>query len=902
MAAAIRVLCVDDDVAFLDTTTAFIERDGFDVLAETSVCAALERLETEDIDCIVSDYQMPESDGLAFLARVRDSHPEIPFILFTGKGSEEIASEAISAGVTDYLRKEPTTEKYEVLTNRIENAVAKRRAERDLHRTESRYRRLAEQNVVGISIVQNDWFKYVNPKYAALFGYEPDELLCRSPLTVVAESDRDLVAESLAAREAGDEDEAHYTFTGRRKDGTTLDIEAHGGRIEYEGEPAVISVCKNVNDRRQREYTLRALHDATDDLVRAHTEEAVAERTVEAAETVLDFSIATVRLYDSDTGRLEPVASTDATTDVLGERPSYGRGEGLPWRAFSSTEPVLAGGTVTASDANDLPLESTMYLPIGEYGTLSIGAEYGEFTDSDIRLAQLLVANTETALERLEHEHQLARYEQLLDAAGDAIYLLDIDGTIRYGNAAAEALTGYDEAELLGEHISTVQNPDDTAQGRTIVEKLVAAAAADSPDESLTANEETAFENTVQTADGTEIPCESRLSLFEEDGDIEGVVGVARDITERKRRERMVETLHDAMRRMVRAMTQDEVAEITVETVERVLGMPVNGVWLYDEREEELRPAAVSERGRELFETPPTYAPGDSLSWAAFEQGETHTYDRIDREPNILNPDTCVKSEIIVPLGGYGVINIGSTEAAVFDDGDVSLANLLAANTEVALDRAERERLLRERETELERQNQRLEEFASVVSHDLRNPLGVARGRLELAREENPSEHHGDIEWALSRMNSLIEDLLALARQGEVVDEPTEVPLEEIAQSAWMGVEHDSATLNLDSPGTLDADAERLRRLIENLFRNAIEHGGPEVSVCVGRSSAGFFVADDGPGIPESERERVFESGYSTGDGTGLGLAIVRTIAEAHGWDVSVSVSDAGGVRFDIRI
>jgi signal transduction histidine kinase len=285
-----------------------------------------------------------------------------------------------------------------------------------------------------------------------------------------------------------------------------------------------------------------------------------------------------------------------------------------------------------------------------------------------------------------------------------------------------------------------------------------------------------------------------------------------------------------------------------------------------------------------------------------FEHGETRTYDRVDTETNVLNPDTMVKSEIIAPLGKYGILNIGSMEPGVFDEGDVSLANLLAANTEAALERAEREHLLREREHELERQNERLEEFASVVSHDLRNPLGVARGRLELAHEESPTEHYEDIQWALSRMDSLIEDLLALARQGAVVDETTMISLESVARAAWAGIESESANITFaDELGDIEADADRLQRLLENLFRNAIEHGNHEISVCVGRFSAGFFVADDGPGIPESEHERVFESGYSTGEGTGLGLAIVRTIAEAHGWTVSIARSDAGGARFEVR-
>jgi signal transduction histidine kinase len=105
------------------------------------------------------------------------------------------------------------------------------------------------------------------------------------------------------------------------------------------------------------------------------------------------------------------------------------------------------------------------------------------------------------------------------------------------------------------------------------------------------------------------------------------------------------------------------------------------------------------------------------------------------------------------------------------------------------------------------------------------------------------------------------------------------------------------------SLGTVNANRSRLQRLFENLLSNAVEHVGPTVTVKIGplSESKGFYVADDGPGIPEAERERVLEYGYSTtDDGTGLGLGIVSEVAKAHGWDVTVTNSASGGTRFEI--
>lgn len=212
----------------------------------------------------------------------------------------------------------------------------------------------------------------------------------------------------------------------------------------------------------------------------------------------------------------------------------------------------------------------------------------------------------------------------------------------------------------------------------------------------------------------------------------------------------------------------------------------------------------------------------------------------------------------------------------------------------------------RKRQTRrLERQNERLDQFASQVSHDLRNPLSAAMGRLELAIEE-----YGDDDDLLAVRQSLedadgrIDEMLEFARLGNVITDPEPVPVSEAAAAAWEAVDTGDATLTVVGSVELRGDGERIERLLENLFRNAVEHadGDGEVSVRLGPLDGrpGFFVADDGPGIPEDEREAVFESGHTTSeDGSGFGLAIVREIASAHGWTVRVTDSEAGGARFE---
>ena len=206
-----------------------------------------------------------------------------------------------------------------------------------------------------------------------------------------------------------------------------------------------------------------------------------------------------------------------------------------------------------------------------------------------------------------------------------------------------------------------------------------------------------------------------------------------------------------------------------------------------------------------------------------------------------------------------------------------------------------------------------IDHVASIVSHDLRNPLDVAKAHRRAAAETGDREHFESMADAHDRMEAIISDVLTLARGEGVIDPVADVPIERAAEDAWQSVETRRASLSVASGlAETTADPDRLRRLFENLFRNAVEHGSPSagdadpaddtVAVVVEALEDGFAVADDGPGIPREERDAVFEAGYTTHDrGTGLGLAIVERIVEAHGWDIRLTDAERGGARFEVR-
>lgn len=386
-------------------------------------------------------------------------------------------------------------------------------------------------------------------------------------------------------------------------------------------------------------------------------------------------------------------------------------------------------------------------------------------------------------------------------------------------------------------------------------------------------------------------------------GALVGTVAGRYDALNRQKAD-LIGSLQEATAELSMATTTKDVCETSVCIANQVLDIPLTGIWLYDEDERALVPAAVADPAIDAFDSPPTYRPGNSLSWDAFESGERKRFDELSAEPGRHNVESIVQSELIVPIGDHGVMNFGSSEPARFSSLDETVAQLLASTTGAALVRADREEALRRQRRLLERQNERLEEFTSVVSHDLRNPLSVARGRIELSVDSGDLSHLDAASTALDDMESLIDDLLELAKQGHTVGTTQRVSLADTTERAWRNLSSDGAKIQIEDT-ELEADPDRLRQLFENLFKNAVVHAGPDPNIRVGPLSddAGFFVADDGPGIPPDERERIFEIGY-TGheDGTGFGLSIVRRIAEAHEWSVRVTESELGGVQFEFRV
>lgn len=372
--------------------------------------------------------------------------------------------------------------------------------------------------------------------------------------------------------------------------------------------------------------------------------------------------------------------------------------------------------------------------------------------------------------------------------------------------------------------------------------------------------------------------------------------------------EEKLRSLQETTRELMVATTTDDVIDTALSACVDILGMPISVFWKYDDERDALVAYQQTEYGYVVMGTLPTqpFERGNGIVWRAVKSGDVQYWEDLwEVRDELFDPDTDLRSEIDVPLGEYGALGMGSMSPSEFDVVDVDLCRILGRAVESAFDRAERER-------RLERKTQQLATMAEVVSHDLRSPLdgGATRLRmlketleeatLESARRETVDEHLEAIGGSLNRASDIAGQLLTMTRDESTQSYPVSTDIRTVASDVWETVETGDLELSFRGSRTVDAREERLRHLFENCVRNVVEHADAD-TVRIGATPNGFFVEDDGRGIPEDRREQVLERGYTTTpDGTGLGLAIVAEIAAEHDWQVGVTEGTAGGARIEV--
>ncbi|CAM2897924.1 MULTISPECIES: PAS domain S-box protein [Halobacterium] len=761
----------------------------------------------------------------------------------------------------------------ELLAELVSAELSRGRDRAELQRRQFLFERMQETANVGVfeyapSTGSLEWSDGVRRIHGVDPGYEPS---FDDAIDAYHPDDRETIA--AAVDRALDEGEP-YDLDLRivRPDGVVRDVRAWGERVDspQHGARTLRGVIQDITGRKSREREHKAL--------------------AEEYEALLETSGDAIFLLDVDTTGDEP------RFEFARLSPGYEAQTGLETAAVKGKTPREIFGDEQGSEvAANYRRCVDECAPISYREELDVGPD-ARFWDTGLAPVVVdgeivrIVGIARNVTDQVERERSLEatnqRLESLIEATPLAVMEIDPDGTVTRWNDEAESMFGWTREEVVGEFNPVVPDSqrDEFEDHRQRV---------------LGGERIRGMELRRQTKSGGDLDVLlSAAPVPGADGETTSLLAVLEDITPQKQLEAKLRALQETARRLTSAQSSAAVGEIAVEVAADVLGYDLTAVWEHDEQSASLVPLAATGATREAFDDIPTLQSGDSLAWDAFESAELHVYDDLEHQSDLVASGTPLESGLFVPLGGFGVLGVGATAGQTFSDTDVDLFRILGSTVAAALARATRE-------TELQRQNERLDQFASVVAHDLRNPLSVATGFLDIVADTGELEYLDRIESAHDRMARLIDDLLTLASGESTVTDAECVDLHAVTTESWGYVDTAEATLCVrDDLRTVSGDGSRLTQLFENVFRNAVEHGGAAVTVTVGQLAdrEGFYVADDGDGIPEDERGDVLDHGVTSSDaGTGFGLSIVEDIAKAHGWAVVVTAGADGGARFEFE-
>ena len=687
---------------------------------------------------------------------------------------------------------------------------------------------------------------YLNHSFAEMLGYEPEELLGANATKAIPpeefERGREVITNLLNSGGGSDVIDLQL----QRKDGEMITGSFHFSvRHTDDGELAgTMGVVRDVTARRERERELERY-------------EAIVESMTDAA-LVVDADKQIEFANEEALAYLDEPLSDLVGTSVRKKTAELGVGSADRRKYMDALENAL-----DPDDGVEYPIRVELELE------LPVGTHVGEFNCSplvsDGEPKAVVIARDIS--ERKEREWQLEQQRERLSVAlsgsNAGVWEWDPETDEVVWHDTCERLFGLAPGEFDGTFSAFTDriHEDDRHRFDEAVDKAVSN------------REPFEAEFRIRRVDGEVLWTDARAEFVDVQGLSPRYVGVITDITELKERERELERF---------------------QTTLKALGDPVC-TFDADGRIRYVNGAFEEQTG---YDADDAYGENAALvmSREAAEQART-----LVEELAADGTDTGATFEMDLETSDGDVVPTECHLALLPTEGDD------CRSVAVMRDISRRKR-----------REQRLTQFASVVSHDLRNPMDVALGRAEVLPEiadvdEETEKHLDEIFNSLKRMEHLIEDVLTLTRQRDEEVNTASVSLGAVARDAWSNVETDAATLSVEADGEILAHRSRFLRLLENLFRNAVEHGsrvaddaGPELTVTVGTLGtdagvpAGFYVADDGAGIPDDAKDKVFDDGFSTDrEGTGLGLAIVREIALAHGWDVNVADSETGGARFE---
>lgn len=897
--AMIRALCIDDDPALLDISKIFLERDGeIAVEPSTSAIDAMVMLETKHFDVIVCDYQMPKIDGIQFLKSLRIQGRTTPFILFTGKGREDVVIDALNNGADFYLQKggDPKTQFME-LANIIKRSVSQRQAIDQLRESEEIYEKLFKDNVESMILLDPVSGSIVDANHAAcaFYGYPRDELI------KFKIDDLAVTAQDLGKVESSYERNGNgitRTMKHRLSNGEVRHVELYSGMLRVKGVTRGYAIVHDISDKVKVEAQTDRINRALRMIVLTGRHIAKAKSELEMLQGVCEvvtqeegYPLAWIGRYENDGSVTQLVRSGQPYQNQgIAIRYDDSKTEQGPsgW-VHKTHSPVVLRDLLSDlsmapwwDEARRLGVRSSLSLPLfvdsEVCAVLHIYSAYKDAFDNDeVDLFSNLASNLSYSLTSLEAKQptvQLgegafaietkgvapsyleneARLRLVADNIMDIILELDPDWTIKYVNSAVKDVLNCPPQEVMGRNLSDFVYPDDM---QAFLESVNAVAPNHSP-----------FTIKFRVRSSLSFPWVEFVGrfIFAPDGTIQGIVGSIRDINKRQLIEEKI------------WQTGSKLKAIIHTSPLAILSIDLDGTistW---------NPAAERIFGWEEIDS------SRPFSFLPDRQDE----DIISLKQRMLRGEQMADVEVkkYLPDGTMKVISL--SVAPIVDQGGKTGSVIV-----VASDITERKHM----EERLIQLNEVLRLINGILRHDTLNELTVLNGSLDMFKRTQNEKFLTSATRAVNRAMEMIKRMKELEKIALSGGPLKTYDLAKVAESVCKGYMID---FKIEGTCTVLAD-DALGSAIDNIVRNATIHGKADrvmVQIEKQNGMCSMRIADNGIGIPDELKARVFQEGFSHGAnaGTGLGLYLVSKAVERYGGEVRVEDSVPHGATFVISL
>ncbi len=869
-----RVLLVDDEPGIVEQGKIFLEREGNFFLEDKneklkvdSVQAiedALDKIEDEDFDAVVSDYKMPDKTGIDLLKTLRDKGNDIPFIMFTGKGWEEVAMKALNNGADQYLQKgwDPKAQ-YGVLAKSIVQVVEKKR-------NQKMYETLFETAKDAFFIMDGEEFIECNQGALDMFECDRVDIIGEAPYMFSPETQPD-------GRDSGDLSKRRinralngetqiFEWVHQTYNGENFDAEVVLNSMDISGKRYLMSIVRDITGRKEAQKKLK--------------------KEKEKLQKYIDVADVIMLVLDGDKD-IEMINETGSRILEYEEENIIGQNWVENFIPEKSREDVFDKFDKLLND--DLEDQTSIIQSVltKEGKKRIVEWNYKILEDGKGEKSILASGNDITDLKQAEE-----KFRTFFDEIRDGIFVTTIGGDdagrIIEANPAASDMTGYSIDELKGKNIIediSVQESEELKHGireNELVEKG-----------------EVRFTEKKRRKDGSEFWTEVVITPIEFEGE-KVALSVNRDISDRKETEQKlkeskekIQKLHEIAVDMESAKTREEVYELTIKAAESVLEFDLCTILIPEGNE-----LVVKESSSKISPEDQKHMPMDkSIAGKTYSNHEKFVIDDLQKDKESYPSTDEYKSGISIPVGNHGVFQAKSLKRSDFDENDLEMAELLVSHVNNALTRIQAD--------------DREEFLLTLLRHDLKNKTQVIRGYLQILEDADILDKYKDM--IDKTMNATIEGQELLEKVGTLKDINREEEVREVNVDMYLRDAIEKNRSNIEEDIELEYENESidvmggplLKELFYNLIENSVLHSQGDkirISVHEEKNNIKINIEDNGVGIEKDKKDEIFERGYKGrgSKGLGIGLHLTRNIAENYGGTIKVDDSDLGGAKFEV--